>query len=304
MPIRIEPWTGPAVVIHGGARTTAREEAPDGRAEKKAELAQIAAASYSLLAKGASAKEVALHAIHLLEETPSFNAGRGSSLQCDGQARLSASLMDGATERFSAVALVTHIIHPSALAAALQDRPNRNLGPFGAQLLARELGIKPEDPITDGAVSRYRSDLAHGSPLHGAPAGPGAGTVGAVVVDAHGRFAASTSTGGHGTDYPERMGDVATVAGNYASSFGAVSCTGVGEEIIEQGAALRIESRLRDGMSLEAACVKSYEEALAAKRRFGWIALSPDSYGVAHTTPFIYAAAASGTHPGGLILVE
>ena len=57
------------------------------------------------------------------------------------------------------------------------------------------------------------------------------GTVGCVVMDADGRFAAATSTGGTANNVPGRVGDVGTAGGTFASHQGAASMTGDGEGI-------------------------------------------------------------------------
>jgi L-asparaginase len=175
--------------------------------------------------------------------------------------------MDGSRQKFSAVALVTHLLHPSRLALALQEREQTMLGPLGAQLLARELGIPPQSPITQEQGKKWLDSLAEGE-----KDGRG-GTVGAVVLDREGRLAAVTSTGGGRGNVPERMSDSATPAGNFASAFAAVSCTGIGEEIVDDGVAVRLETRVRDGASLRQASEQLRREAGSRERRYGWIAL-------------------------------
>jgi L-asparaginase len=220
---------------------------------------------------GETAVGAAVRAVELLEAFPLFNAGLGGALQSDGQARLSASVMDGSRQKFSAVALVTHLIHPSRLALALQEREQTMLGPLGAQLLARELGIPPQSPITQEQGRKWLECLAEEEK------GGRGGTVGAVALDAEGRLAAVTSTGGGRANVPERMSDSATPAGNYASAFAAVACTGIGEEIVDDGVAVRLETRVRDGASLLQASKLLWREARSRGRSYGWI--SVDSRG-------------------------
>src|SRR5262249_45038509 len=60
-------------------------------------------------------------------------------------------------------------------------------------------------------------------------------TVGAVVRDVHGRFAATASTGGTLYMLRGRVGDSPLMgAGVYAGPHGAVAATGVGEEIVRR----------------------------------------------------------------------
>ena len=57
------------------------------------------------------------------------------------------------------------------------------------------------------------------------------GTVGCVVMDRDGNFAAATSTGGTANNVPGRVGDAGTAGGTFASDKGAASMTGDGEGI-------------------------------------------------------------------------
>lgn len=64
---------------------------------------------------------------------------------------------------------------------------------------------------------------------------PGCDTVGAVVRDTHGRFAATASTGGTLYMLRGRVGDSPVMgAGVFAGPHGAVAATGVGEEIVRR----------------------------------------------------------------------
>jgi len=240
------------------------------------------------LKAGRSAWEIASEAVRLLEDDPLFNAGTGGVLQMDGGARLSASIMNGSRERFSSVSLVSQVKNPSLLAAALQDRTYRNVGPFGSQLLARELGIKPESPLHERSVLRWVEGFKKGFE-------PGFGTVGAVVRDNAGNLAAATSTGGRGGEFPERMSDSSTPAGNYASRHAAISCSGAGEEILEAGLSVRLETRVRDGGSLEDASRRCLEETVSRKQSFGWISLDRENgWSVAWSTDYASAAVYAG----------
>jgi len=257
----------PVLLLHGGAGSLVKSG--EVYAERSRALEGIAESCYPALLRGESAVAVAGRAVLELEACPLFNAGCGSRLQSDGQARLSASLMDGARRKFSAVNLVTHLAQPTRLTLVLQEREQSVLGPFGAQLLARELGLPPANPVTGPRAREWLEYLT--GQLDPAPGG---GTVGAVVCDCHGHLAAATSTGGYHTNAPERMSDSASVSGNYASASCAVSCSGYGEQIMDYGLAVRLETRVDDGMSLAAAAERVLQEAATFGFQFGWIALS------------------------------
>lgn len=265
----------PIILTHGGAGSAGYPEEILIRRRKA--ISETIAQVWPVLCDGASAAETVYRAVELLEACPYFNAGLGATLQSDGMARLSASLMDGKSQVFSGVILATHMIHPSKLAYALQKKENTVIGPLGAQLLARELGIPPENPITIEQASKWVSSFQKKTPGN-------LGTVGAVALDQEGFLAAATSTGGSGTNTPERVSDSATVAGNYASRFAAISCTGIGEQIVNDGVAVRIETRVRDGKSIIEASDLMVQEAEQDHRKYGWIGIDHDGHWVIYCT--------------------
>jgi L-asparaginase len=89
----------------------------------------------------------------------------------------------------------------------------------------------------------------------------GRGTIGVVVLDGNGQVAVGTSTGGKGFERIGRVSDSAMPAGNYATSEAGVSCTGIGEDIINECLAARIVIRVTDGMNLQQAFTKSMIES-------------------------------------------
>lgn len=100
------------------------------------------------------------------------------------------------------------------------------------------------------------------------------GTIGVVALDQYGRISAGTSTGGKGLEKVGRVSDSAMPAGNYANSYAGVSCTGIGEDIIDECLAAKIVIRVTDGLSLNEAMEKSMKEAWENKRDLGAIAIS------------------------------
>ena len=277
----------PVVLVHGGAGGCSADAA--WRTARVDALEEVVNAAWRGLIAGQSAIESVTDAVKRLEDSEFFNAGVGARLQSDGVCRLTASLMDGSRHKFSAVLLATHIRHPSALAAALQGRAESVLGPAGAQLLARELGISPELPVTPERAQEWAAHLAEGRQE------ASGGTVGAVVLDLAGHLAAATSTGGGGFNFPERVSDSGTVAGNYASTWAAVSCTGIGEQIVDEGVAVRLETRVRDGMTIIEASNLCLDEALRRQRHYGWIGVDRHgNWGAYWTTEDMLWAARSG----------
>ncbi len=99
------------------------------------------------------------------------------------------------------------------------------------------------------------------------------GTVGAVALDAAGRAAAATSTGGMWLKLPGRVGDSALPgAGTFVGPGGAVSVTGHGEAILRLQVGRRLEGLLRELEASRAAAV-AVEEAAAGGCACGVIAV-------------------------------
>ena len=278
----------PVLIIHGGARGTYPRPTMDAlfRNTTRSILLQ----AYEVLEKGGSAMDAAVLATALLEDHPIYNAGRGSKIQADGKIRLSASLMAGEDLRFSGVVNVQGLKNPIHLAQRLNRENSRTLSDRGAASKAREWGLKFRSPYTPGRIDEFEK-AKYGK----------TGTVGAVALDRRGRIVAATSTGGRGMEWPGRVSDTPTVAGNYANQFVGLSATGVGEQIVDFALCAKIATRVEDGMSVQEAMKKSFREARKRDYHFGAIALGKDgSYSALTTTPFMLWA----VHTGDLVKVS
>ncbi len=137
------------------------------------------------------------------------------------------------------------------VAKKLLDKEDRVLSGHGALDFARKSGFEFYNPIIPERQQEYDEKRNQQE---------NKGTVGCVAMDAAGNIAAATSTGGKGFELPCRVSDSATVAGNYANEFAGSSCTGVGEDIVNLGLAMKIITRVTDGMSLKDAADKSFDE--------------------------------------------
>jgi L-asparaginase len=296
----------PALIVHGGAGSYLETTTLAQRQERGRVLLEVARAGHvALLAEGERA--AVLEAVGRMEDDPRFNCGYGSRLQRDGEARMSASIMDGARTRLSAVYNVEAIGRPSVLAAALQERPDRNLDGAGASLLADELGIARRDVRSPLSLERWQA-LTEGGDAADRDAAIGEageeavsrarelhtevpdeldryGTVGAVALGAGGGPWACTSTGGRGHEAVGRVSDTPTPAGNYACPKVGVSATGFGEQILDLDVAGRVATRVLDGASLEEALRRTFREVEAHGGLLGVIALTAaGEIGYAHTT--------------------
>jgi len=275
----------PAVILHGGA---GRARTPAGWEAIAEALSRIAADAWRLINEGVPAIDIAVEAAAQLEDDPLFNAGVGSKLQRDGGARLSAALMNGEDERFSGVVNIEGILNPIHLCAALQPARDRVLCGEGAREKARALGIQEGDPRTAEAIETWRS-AAEGE----------TGTIGAVGLDQQGHLAAATSTGGRGMEGVGRVSDSCTVAGNYATAAAGVSCTGIGEDIVDGALAVRLVTAVESGVPIRAAATQLTERMVAKSWRAGMIGMSASGeWAAVHTTEIMYwyAIDADGHH--------
>jgi len=273
------------LIIHGGAGGVRPRAERDRIAQN---LLTIARNTWQRIHAGTSALDAAIYATVQLEDDPLFNAGLGSKLQCDGNARLSAALMDGAMERFSGVINVEGVVNPILLAAQLQGERDRVLAGTGARDRAIELGLAMGDVRTERSIRAWR-ERRDGS----------TGTVGAVVCDHEQRIAAATSTGGRGFERVGRVSDSATVAGNFASRNAGVSCTGIGEDIIDGALATRLVAHVESGRNLAEAADDLIRRMHQRRWSAGLIALDQDGSWIARTTTDIMywvAIDASGEH--------
>ena len=307
---------GWALVAHGGAGVITREGLrPEQDAAYREAMATAVQAGAATLRAGGSALDAVEAAIHLLEDDPLFNAGRGAAFTAQGRNELDASIMDGATLAAGAVAGVTTTRHPiSAARAVIEGSTHVMLGGEGADAFARSQGLEQVDPgyfFTERrwqALERGLSKLGLPVPPRpaGAPEAPSSraalvheegkhGTVGVVARDVHGHVAAGTSTGGASAKRWGRVGDSPIIgAGTYASDQAcAVSCTGAGEYFIRLGVAHEICALVRHrGLRLQAAVDQVVQRDLTALGgEGGVIAVAPDGQMAwSFNTPGMYRA--------------
>lgn len=238
----------PKIIIHGGFFSELGTTDVIKKAKQQA-LSDIIRKAFEVL-QNHTALQTVVYAVEQLENDELFNAGTGSQIQRDGKIRMSASLMDGVTQRFSGVINIEDVKNPIRVAERLMEVDDRVLGGEGATKFARDLGFEHFSTETELRRKEYEAKLDASR----------SGTVGCVVLDLFGNLAAGTSTGGKGFEIPGRVSDSATVAGNFASTRCGVSCTGVGEDIVSGAIAAKIATRVTDGMTLQQACEKTFAE--------------------------------------------
>ncbi|KMQ69041.1 asparaginase [Chryseobacterium sp. FH2] len=252
------------IIIHGGFFSES-DQSHEVKAAKQTSLKNIAQKAFEYLQRN-SAFDTVAYAVSLLEDDELYNAGVGSQIQRDGIIRMSAAIMDGETQKLSGVINIQDVKNPVFVAKQLMKEDDRVLGDSGAKKYALENGFENFSTEIPQRRKEYEAKLNNG----------GKGTVGCVAIDKDGKLAVATSTGGKGFEIPGRISDSATVAGNYANSFCAVSCTGVGEDIVSNATAAKIVTRVTDGMSLENAFTKTFDELKTIDGFAGAIAIDKE----------------------------
>jgi beta-aspartyl-peptidase (threonine type) len=294
-----------AIVVHGGAGDIEKSAlGPEGDKAYREGLDRAIHAGAAVLDRGGSALDAVEATLHVFEEDPHFNAGKGAVFTREGKNEMDASIMDGATLMAGAVAGVQRVKNPiSAARAVMEKSPHVMIAGKGADDFAASVGLTMEPPSYfftesrwDGMVNQLKRE---GLPIPPRPAGVPAngeripvavldesdnsgvhGTTGVVVLDRKGNIAAGTSTGGMQGKMPGRIGDSPIIgAGTYASNKScAVSGTGTGEYFIRLGVAREVCNLVyfRHMKLQDAADEVIHKEVQALHGDGGVIAITPD----------------------------
>ncbi len=272
------------IAIHGGAGTILKSSmTKEKEIAYKSALEEALEAGYKCLSDGGSAVEAVKIAVMLLEDSPLFNAGKGSVYAADGSHEMDASIMEGKKREAGAVSAVIGLRNP--IDAAYQVMINSEhvfLTGRGAEEFAKAQNctFETEDYFHDQL--RYEQWQAiKGSDSfqldHSVKKDEKFGTVGAVALDKHGNIAGATSTGGMTNKKFGRVGDSPIIgSGVYANNETcAVSCTGSGEYFIRNVTAYDVSCLMEHkGLSVhDAASEVVHKRLLALNGDGGLIAI-------------------------------
>ena len=251
-----------AIALHGGAGTILKKHiTPAKEAAYKKALKHALDVGYASLEQNKSAVEAVELSIIEMENSPLFNAGKGSVFTNKGTHEMDASIMEGKTLHAGAAALVHNIKNPVSLARLIMEKSEHvMLAGEGAMEFAKKMKCKFEPDRYFYNEFRYQQwieikdseivQLDHS-------VNKKKGTTGAVALDVYGNLAAGTSTGGVTNKKTGRIGDSPIIgSGTYANNKScAISCTGNGEFFIRSVAAYDISCLMEyKGMSLDDAC--------------------------------------------------
>ena len=240
-----------AIALHGGAGTIERARmTPEQAMAYSRFLDEAIVEGHRQLKAGAVGLDVVVNIIQRMEDSPLFNAGRGAVYTWEGHHELDASIMHGAELDAGAVAGVTTVKSPIALARAVMERsPHVMLASRGAERFAAEHGF---EEVPEGYFDTERRQEALEAYKRARQAGLSPksdykfGTVGVAVLDTMGNLVAGTSTGGMTGKRWGRIGDAPVIgAGTYANNAScAVSATGHGEYFIRHTVARDVCARM------------------------------------------------------------
>ncbi len=261
-----------ALAIHGGAGGDPARWDEETKQQRRVGLEAALERGVEMLRAHGTAMDVVENVVRILEDDPTFNAGRGCVLNAIGEHELDASIMDGSNLNCGAVAGVSRTKNPVSLARrVMNDTRHVLLIGSGADQFAESLGVELRDDDyfrTERQIANWQrwKNKEPDVTLHRPSPQPSKktqglaperdqepndelylGTVGCVAFDQHGNLAAATSTGGLMGKRWGRVGDSPIIgAGNYANNDScAVSGTGVGEEFIRRQIASGIAARMR-----------------------------------------------------------
>ncbi len=267
------------IVIHGGAGTILKKNmTPEKERDYKNKLNEALMAGYNILAEGGISVDAVEAAIKVMEDSPLFNAGKGSVFTNEGKNEMDASIMDGKTLNAGSVAMVNTIKNPiSAARMVMEKSPHVMMVGEGAVKFAKEQNMEIVDSAyfydekrwlqwqnikgsnelqLDHSDDRAEDNRKEFDAEFSDDGDRKFGTVGAVAIDKNGDIAAGTSTGGMTNKMYGRAGDSPIIgAGTYANNKTCgVSCTGHGEYFIRKVVAYDISALMEyQNLSLQEA---------------------------------------------------
>jgi L-asparaginase / beta-aspartyl-peptidase len=286
-----------AIAIHGGAGNLKKLGlTPEQEKEYLGVIDSALSVGNVILQNGGTSLEAVEAAIRIMEDSPLYNAGKGSVFTHDGINEMDAAVMDGSNLNCGAIAGCRTIKNPiSAALAVMKDDNFVMLSGAGAEEFAMSKGLECVDPsyfFTDHrwkqlqeAIDEEKVELDHDrktSHITSDESGNSKfGTVGCVALDKYGNLSAGTSTGGLNNKRYGRIGDSPIIgAGTYANNKTcAVSCTGKGEDFIRLNVAYDISAQMEyKHLSLDSAVSAVIQYKLKeVKGRGGFVAL--DTFG-------------------------
>ena len=145
----------PVLLVHGGAWAIPDSDAAAHQSGVRRALEE----GWKVLQGGGPAVEAVVAAVTMLEDDPTFDAGRGSFLTSAGRVQLDALLMDGGRMKAGGVACVERLRNPiQAARLVLEESPHVYFVGAGAEAFASKHGMELIDNA-DLVLDRERDRL-------------------------------------------------------------------------------------------------------------------------------------------------
>ena len=232
-----------AIVIHGGAGIILKENISKSKEDSIInKLDEAISKGWELLKDGESSEIAVIETIKILEDSPLFNAGKGSVFNSEGKVENDASIMRGNDLNAGASSGTSNVKNPITLAANIMNYSEHVfLSGKGAENFAKNRNLEIVDNEYFHTEFRYNQ-------LLNKKVEDKYGTVGCVAIDINGNIVAGTSTGGMSNKKWGRIGDSPIIgAGTYANnSTCGISSTGSGEYFIRTVAAFQVSTLLEN----------------------------------------------------------
>ncbi len=232
-----------AIVIHGGAGIILKEDISKSKEDSIInKLNEAVSRGWGLLKDGESSELAVIETIKILEDSPLFNAGKGSVFNSYGKVENDASIMRGNDLNAGASSGTSNVKNPITLAADVMNYSEHVfLSGKGAEKFAKERNLEIVENEYFHTEFRFNQLLDKKEEKK-------YGTVGCVAIDVDGNIVAGTSTGGTTNKKWGRIGDSPIIgAGTYANNNTCgISSTGSGEYFIRTVAAYQVSSLLEN----------------------------------------------------------
>ncbi len=232
-----------AIVIHGGAGIILKENISKSKEDSIInKLDEAISKGWKLLNEGKSSEVAVIETIKILEDSPLFNAGKGSVFNSEGKVENDASIMRGNDLNAGASSGTSNVKNPITLAADVMNHSDHVfLSGKGAENFAKARALEIVENEYFHTKFRYNQLLNKKDEDK-------YGTVGCVAIDVDGNIVAGTSTGGMTNKKWGRIGDSPIIgAGTYANNNTCgISSTGSGEYFIRTVAAYQVSSLLEN----------------------------------------------------------
>lgn len=235
------------IAVHGGAGVM-KNLSENQKQKIEEQITKTLTEAYKIIEQGGTSMDAVEFAVSEFEDSPLFNAGRGSVYNSEEVQEMDASIMSGKNRSAGAVASVRSIKNPIKVARKVADLTEHvMLIGEGAEKFAEQIGeeiVSKDYFYSEKNLKRLRKAKNKSTNL--SLIQDKIGTVGAVAIDKYGNIAAATSTGGMTNKMPGRVGDSPIIgSGTWAqNNVCGVSSTGHGEFFIKYQVAKEVCTRI------------------------------------------------------------